>query len=281
MTFVELYNYLKSATLKVYDQQEATSIARILFEHFAKVRASEAFCNPNGVCDVEISLLESVIVKVERACPLQYILGYAWLGDLEFAVSESVLIPRPETEELVRWVVGENPNVGRLLDIGTGSGCIAVSCALMMPNTQVCAVDVSQEALAVARINAEKHNAKVQFLRMDILTEVIDEMYDVIVSNPPYVTESERTVMRKNVLDYEPELALFVPDSDPLRFYERIARLGQTSLNDGGKLYFEINESFGNQIIDMLKNLGYINVELRRDIFDRDRMVRAIWNQKC
>ncbi|MBR4999946.1 MAG: HemK family protein methyltransferase, partial [Rikenellaceae bacterium] len=162
---------------------------------------------------------------------------------------------------------------------GTGSGCIAISCGVLMPQLRIAALDVSESALAVAARNARKHNLNIDFKHKDILTEALENKYDIIVSNPPYVTESEKCLMRANVLNYEPSLALFVPDNEPLKFYKRIAQLGCESLNLGGKLYFEINEKFGEQMVRMLQELGYENVELKCDIFDKPRMVRAVWNR--
>ena len=277
MNHTQLFNELKRAAQSVYDQHEASSIARILFEHLTQTAYSVA--NGDREVDIAAETVARVVTLIEQSTPVQYIMGYAWLGDLEFEVNENVLIPRPETEELVRWIKSECGQSRTLLDIGTGSGCIAISCGVLMPQLRVAALDVSESALAVAARNARKYNLDIDFKQTDILTETIENKYDIIVSNPPYVTECEKSLMRANVLDFEPHLALFVPDDEPLKFYERIARLGCDSLNLGGKLYFEINEKFGVQMVQMLQQLGYESVELRCDIFDKPRMVRAVWNR--
>ncbi len=277
MNQTQLFGELKQAALQVYDQHEAGSIARILFEFLTKTNYSVA--NGDSEVDIDRLIIDKILFQIVQSTPVQYIMGYAWLGDLEFEVDENVLIPRPETEELVRWIKSECAQAQTLLDIGTGSGCIAVSCGVLMPQLRVTALDISQSALQVAARNARKHNVDIDFKQKDILTETVDNKYDIIVSNPPYVTECEKPLMRANVLDFEPHLALFVPDDEPLKFYKRIARLGCDCLNCGGKLYFEINEKFGVQMVQMLQQLGYESVELRCDIFDKPRMVRAVWNR--
>ena len=277
MNHTQLFNELKRAAQRVYDQYEAGSIARILFEHLTQTPYSVA--NGDREVDIAAETVARVVALIEQSTPVQYIMGYAWLGDLEFEVNENVLIPRPETEELVRWIKSECGQSRTLLDIGTGSGCIAISCGVLIPQLRIAALDVSESALAVAARNALKYNLNIDFKHKDILTEALENKYDIIVSNPPYVTESEKCLMRANVLNYEPSLALFVPDNEPLKFYKRIAQLGCESLNLGGKLYFEINEKFGEQMVRMLQELGYENVELKCDIFDKPRMVRAVWNR--
>ena len=277
MNQTQLFGELKQAASQVYDQHEAGSIARILFEFLTKTNYSVA--NGDLEVDIDRQILDEILSQIVQSAPVQYIMGYAWLGDLEFEVNENVLIPRPETEELVRWIKSECGQSRTLLDIGTGSGCIAISCGVLMPQLSVAALDVSESALAVAARNARKYNLDIDFKHKDILSETIDNKYDIIVSNPPYVTECEKALMRANVLDFEPHLALFVPDDEPLKFYERIARLGCDCLNCGGKLYFEINEKFGAQMVEMLQGFGYESVELKCDIFDKPRMVRAVWNR--
>ena len=194
-----------------------------------------------------------------------------------FYVAPGVLIPRPETEELVELMLKELSPVSRILDIGTGSGCIAVSLAKELPESQVTAWDVSEEALSIAVSNSEALQASVRFEQRDVLTYSpgATECYDVIVSNPPYVIEAEKQEMEQNVLDWEPSLALFVPDADPLRFYRRIAMLGLEMLVPGGKLYFEINRAFGADTVSMLRESGYRAVCLQKDISHNDRFVIA------
>lgn len=210
--------------------------------------------------------------------PLQYVTGKAYFCDLVFGVAPGVLIPRPETAELVDIVVNEyfNQKV-RILDIGTGSGCIAIALKHKLPQASVTAIDVSPEALAIARANAERISTEVHFAEYDILLSDNDlGKFDVIVSNPPYVTESERGAMERNVLDYEPATALFVPDADPLRFYRAIAdRARHGLLANGGKLYFEINERFGAEMRQMLEDKGFNNVKILTDMYGKERFAEA------
>jgi release factor glutamine methyltransferase len=198
---------------------------------------------------------------------------------LDFEVNENVLIPRPETEELVDWILSNNriietSNPLKILDIGTGSGCIAISLAKNLPNAQVYAIDVSEQALATAEKNAKRNNVNVIFIQKDILaTEDLGQQFDIIVSNPPYVRNLEKEEIKKNVLNNEPHLALFVQDNDALIFYTKIANLAQKNLSDNGQLYFEINQYLGKEMIALLQNLNFKNIELRKDIYGNDRMI--------
>ncbi len=221
--------------------------------------------------------LESILSRLCNFEPVQYVQGFARFLGRTFRVGSGVLIPRPETEELVERMLGQVPPTARILDIGTGSGCIAVSLSCELPETDIQAWDVSDEALAMALCNNELLGASVQFEKRDVLTcrPSGHECYDVIVSNPPYVTESERAGMERNVLDWEPALALFVPDDDPLRFYRRIAQLGITLLVPGGRLYFEINRVFGSGIVEMLRGMGYAEAIVEQDISGNDRFIIA------
>ena len=213
--------------------------------------------------------------------PIQYIIGKAYFYDREFNVTPSVLIPRPETELLVRealtWAQ-RNPRSGmRVADLCTGSGCIAVSLAKLISSAEVEAWDISDEALEVAQRNAKRNNVNVLFRKQNVLEAIPStSCYDVIVSNPPYITEKEKVDMEANVLDWEPSIALFVPDSDPLLFYRKIAELGLEMLVSGGALYYEINRAYGAMMKSMLENMGYRYVELRKDMFGNDRMIKAI-----
>ena len=221
--------------------------------------------------------MQSLLRRLRNFEPIQYILGEARFLGRAFQVASGVLIPRPETEELVEIMLKEISSTSRILDIGTGSGCIAVTLAKELPGTQVTAWDVSEEALAIAAANSLALQAPVCFEQRDVLayTPGVTERYDVIVSNPPYVTEAEKQDMERNVLDWEPSLALFVPDTDPLRFYRRIAVLGLEMLESDGKLYFEINRTFGEDIVFMMRELGYRFVRLQEDISHNDRFVIA------
>ena len=221
--------------------------------------------------------LESILTRLHHFEPIQYILGEARFLGRTFYVAPGVLIPRPETEELVELMLKELSPISRILDIGTGSGCIAVSLAKELPESQVTAWDVSEDALSIAASNSKSLQVAVRFEQRDVLTYSPDatERYDVIVSNPPYVIEAEKQEMEQNVLDWEPSLALFVPDTDPLRFYRRIAMLGLEMLVPGGKLYFEINRAFGEDIVSMLRESGYHVIRLQKDISHNDRFVIA------
>ena len=209
--------------------------------------------------------------------PVAYLIGEWEFYGLPLDISRDVLIPRPETAELVELIVEENPNARRLLDIGTGSGCIAISLDKKLLDAEVEAWDISEEALAIARKNNDALEARVRFLQRDVLADDWEKIpsFDVIVSNPPYVTETEKNEMDANVLDWEPGLALFVPDEDPLRFYNRIARLGSELLLPGGKLYFEINQAYGRETAHILEMNQYRDVRVIKDIFGKDRIVTA------
>lgn len=223
--------------------------------------------------------VEDILARLKQREPLQYILQEAPFCGLSFHVEKGVLIPRPETEELVEWIVSDCQKAGkvRILDIGTGSGCIPVALAEKLPEAEVASCDISAEALRVAAVNVKRYGGKVTLFQADILQdELPDCRVDVLVSNPPYITESERGEMEANVLDWEPELALFVPDTDPLRFYRRIARKGLDWLTEGGALYFEINRAYGAETVRMLEECEYRDIALRKDLSGNDRMIKAV-----
>ena len=221
--------------------------------------------------------LENIIFRLQKNEPIQYIRGFAEFDGRRFKVAPGVLIPRPETVELVELVARENASARRLLDIGTGSGCIAISLDKKLPEAEVEAWDISEDALAIARENNKELAADVTFLQRDVLSDDWEKApsFDVIVSNPPYVTEAEKKDMDANVLDWEPELALFVPDDDPLRFYRRIVDLGRELLLPDGKLYFEINQAYGRETAHILEMNQYHDVRVIRDIFGKERIVTA------
>lgn len=220
--------------------------------------------------------VDSFLERLAQGEPVQYIEGEAAFCGLSFKVRPGVLIPRPETAELVDWVKADYLSASpAILDVGTGSGCIAVSLAHALPAARLTAVDVSDVALAVAAQNAVANGVEVAFSKLDVLTQQPDGVFDVVVSNPPYICNAERSAMHKNVLDFEPSLALFVPDDDPLLFYRRIAEVALAHLRVGGHLYYEINERFGADTVSLLQNMGFTEVCLRADFFGKDRMVRA------
>lgn|SRR5690606_11449292 len=260
----------------LYSPQEAESLSFWLLEHFLGIRRMDILQDKQME---PTSALEEAIAQLEKGYPIQYITGYAPFYGREFHVNPSVLIPRNETEELVHLIIAENREKGmHVLDIGTGSGCIPITLALEMDDPVITAVDVSEAALGVAKQNADQHEkAIVNFIHCNVLKEELPvNRLDIIVSNPPYVRESEKVYMHANVLDHEPHLALFVSEDDPLVFYRVIASKGRSALKAGGKLYFEINEALGAEVEALLVSLGYNDIVLRKDLNDKDRMVRAV-----
>ncbi len=250
---------------------EASAVAWVLLEDLCGMSKVDVLM---GKEPEDAEELERAARRVAEGEPVQYVTGKAMFCDLEFRVEPGVLIPRCETEELVRMIERHKPK--SILDIGTGSGCIAVSLAHLLPEARVEAIDVSDDALTIAKRNAEKLKADVHFIKKDILTENVDGRYECVVSNPPYICDSEAEDMESNVLDHEPHLALFVPDSDPLLFYRRIAEVALRILYNNGVLAFEINRRFGKEIEEMLSALGYTDIEVMKDQFGNDRMVKAI-----
>lgn len=275
-----LYSYIKQRLVaSAYPEGEAAALAKWILAEVFGFSTLELYTDKDTNFPPESRMqLDNILQRLERSEPIQYIIGETSFSGLTFRVTPAVLIPRPETAELVDWIVADHPQSGvRVLDVGTGSGCIAVSLACRLREAAVTAWDVSPQALEVARQNAQNNRAVVEFREVDVLQDALPELQvDVLVSNPPYITERERAEMERNVLDYEPGLALFVPDDDPLRFYRRIALLGRDMLVTDGKLYFEINRAFGKETVSMLEDLGYRQVELRKDLSGNDRMVKAV-----
>jgi release factor glutamine methyltransferase len=227
----------------------------------------------------EILIWNAILEKLQLEIPIQYILGTTQFYGLEFNVNENVLIPRPETEELVEWIIISNlktPKLKKLkiLDIGTGSGCIAISLAKNIPDAEVSAIDISDKALATAKKNADLNKVAVAFLQKNILeTNDLEQQFDIIVSNPPYVRNLEKAEIKSNVLANEPHLALFVEDNDALIFYRKIAELATKNLSVEGKLFFEINQYLGKETVELLEKMHFKNIELRKDIYGNDRMI--------
>ena len=275
-----LYIYIKQKLIAAsYAETEASALARWILEEEFGFSTLELYAGKDTDFPMEKrNRLNDILVRLARFEPIQYIIGKTEFCGLTLKVSSDVLIPRPETAELVDWIVSDCPQSGlRVLDIGTGSGCIAITLAERMVEAEVSAWDISEKALAVARENALRNNVRIAFSCMDVFNEPTGtSVFDIIVSNPPYITESERAEMERNVLDYEPETALFVPDTDPLRFYRRIARIGNQMLKPGGKLFFEINRAYGSETAAMLKYGGYSQVEVRSDSYGNARMIKAI-----
>ena len=262
-----------------YGANEAQSMAGYLLEGVLGITTRERLAKkPLKLSGDEQATLAEAVSRLKNEEPVQHVLGFGWFYGRKFHVNKNVLIPRPETEELVHWIVNSHPTMDKpsLLDIGTGSGCIPVSIKLEAPVFECEGWDISEHALAIARKNASLLQADVRFRQVDILASPIDEeAFNIIVSNPPYVRNSERALMHRNVLAFDPGLALFVNDDDPLIFYKRIAELARAGLKEEGWLYFEINEAFGAEMKSLLESLGYSHVELRQDINGKDRMIRG------
>lgn len=270
--------YIRSRLQPYYTAEEVSALSRIVCCDLLGQAPTDYYLGKDIVLSSKKEQeLEDILQRLSRFEPLQYIEGRTLFLGRELLVAPGVLIPRPETEELVELMLKEIPADARILDVGTGSGCIAISLAKELPDALVTAWDVSPEALSVARVNARKLQADVRFVECDVLACQVDEvgLYDVIVSNPPYVTEAEKADMEPNVLQWEPSLALFVPDDDPLRFYRRIAVLGRDMLADGGRLYFEINRAYGREMVEMLPTMGYVGVRVEKDLSQNDRFVIA------
>ena len=264
---------------KVFDLLEAESFFYLLLEQYNGMRRVDlALHRETVLSETEFEKFESAKQMLLNEIPIQYIIGTASFYGLDFFVNPSVLIPRPETEELVDWIVKshEFSKPLHILDLCTGSGCIAISLAKNLKSSKVSALDVSLQALEVAMQNAERNSVSVDFIEQDLLDcEELKGRFDIIVSNPPYVRELEKAGMRNNVLANEPHLALFVSDDDALVFYRKIARLSATSLSENGALFLEINQYLGEETTAVLKANGFKNIELRKDIYGNDRMIRA------
>ena len=258
-----------------FSRREIISFAYLSIEKILGFSKSDCILNSNYILsDEDISSFEKIIVDVKKNIPIQYVLGETHFYNLKFNVNSSTLIPRPETEELVRYILSHN--FSSVLDIGTGSGCIAISIA-KNSNASIYAIDNSVEALEIANSNAILNSVDVNFMFNDVFEFSDTKKYDVIVSNPPYVLNSEKKYMHQNVIDYEPHNALFVEDSNPLIFYEKIALIASKNLNSNGLLFFEINEKFGDKIIDLLSKLNFVDIELKKDINGRDRIIKSVF----
>ena len=263
----------------LYGIEEAESFFYLILENKHKLRRIDLALNPNfDFSEKDILVWEKIKSRLLKEEPIQYILGSTHFMDLSFKVTPDVLIPRPETEELVEWIINESKNRTKLkiLDIGTGSGCIAISLAHHLPDAEVFAIDVSAKALQMAKQNALLNHVEVHFLEIDILkAENLPQQFDIIVSNPPYVRNLEKEEIKNNVLEHEPHLALFVNDFDALLFYKKIAELSIKNLNNNGQLFFEINQYLGREMVQLLEDLQFSNIELRKDIYGNARMTRA------
>ena len=266
----------------IYEEGEAESFFYLILEAKHQLKRIDLALQPDlTFSKAELVVWNSILEDLKKEIPIQYLLGKTNFYGLDFEVNENVLIPRPETEELVEWILEDCGKIDTtsefsILDIGTGSGCIPISLKKQLPQAKVSAIDVSEKALEVAKGNAKLNGVEVNFILQNILeTANLLESYDVIVSNPPYVRNLEKQEIKNNVLEYEPHLALFVADDDALIFYRKIGTLALKSLRPNGKLFFEINQYLGKETVDLLKDLGFQNVELRKDIYGNDRMILA------
>lgn len=274
---VNIVNRIKLQLSALYDTNEVESFVSLLLEHILGISTKERLMGGTSyITSEKMQLLDVAIERLKYFEPIQYILGKTEFYSLPYSIDRRALIPRPETEELVDWILHQCPDARTILDIGTGSGCIAVSLAHNMPKAKVSAMDISTDALSLARSNASANNVVVDFIEYDILNQSTWQyQYDVIVSNPPYIQLSEQATMSPNVLDYEPHSALFVPDDQPLVFYHAIADFALKQLNKGGMLFFEINCCYGQEIVEMLDKMGFEQIELKKDISQNDRFIKC------
>ena len=282
MKIKEYRSYFIQELTPIFDEGEAESFFYLILENKQQLKRIDlALQHDLTFSEDEIKIWNAILEQLKNEIPVQYLLGKTSFYGLDFEVNTNVLIPRPETEELVDWIiksnqVDQNSKGLKILDIGTGSGCIAISLANYIPNAKVFAIDVSESALDTAKKNAESNKVEVTFTNKNILETVdLEQQYDIIVSNPPYVRNLEKEEIKKNVLNNEPHLALFVEDDDALIFYRKIAELAQKNLSEKGQLFFEINQYLGQEMINLLEEMNFKNVELRKDIYGNDRMIRS------
>lgn len=277
-TIYTLSHYASGELKDTYKEEEIHSICRLIFvDVFHYTNIDIHIKKHENLPESFADKFYDIVTRLKQGEPIQYITGMTEFAGLPFSVNPSTLIPRPETEELVQWIKERVPCKARILDIGTGSGCIAVSLAHFFPDSLVTAIDLSETALEVARHNALLNGARVVFKKADIFRYEKEEWdkYDLIVSNPPYVRLSEKSSMQRQVVDFEPSQALFVSDEDPLIYYRKIAEFGCRQLRPGGLLFFEINEALGAETVALLGESGYSDLELKKDIFDKERFVKG------
>ncbi|MFV0593779.1 MAG: peptide chain release factor N(5)-glutamine methyltransferase [Draconibacterium sp.] len=271
--------YIESQLNGFYPSSEINAFVRLIIESVFGLSYTDMILQKDRVFDTkDREPVKQIVERLKLFEPVQYILGETEFYGLKLKVGPAVLVPRPETEELVNWILEiENVNNSRIIDIGTGSGCISLALKTGAPKANILGVDISEEALQVAKHNAGLNNLDVLFRKVDILKweEYSWELQDIIVSNPPYVRESEKALMEANVLKYEPKGALFVSDADPLIYYRTIAEMAMRHLKPGGFLFFEINENLGKETADMLQTMGFKEIQLKKDINSRNRMMRC------
>ena len=272
----ELFLRVTESITELYGDVEARQIAEMIITECGNISRNQLLVDPDK--ELEIKDIDRISEELRSWRPVQYVIGRADFDDMSLEVREGVLIPRPETEELVEWITSESVPDAGILDVGTGSGCIAIALSRRLKSSRVWALDISPEALDIARRNGEKYAPNVEFIMSDALADfstLVDEKLDVVVSNPPYIPRSDEHSMRRNVTDYEPSTALFVEDSDPLIFYRSIARTARRMLKPEGKIYYEIYEHFAADMVAMLEAEGYSQVVVREDFRGKQRMVCA------
>jgi release factor glutamine methyltransferase len=281
MTAKQIFDTVMTELNPVYGKDEAQSMAFLLLEHIGVMKTAVLAHQP---MQTDTAILNQWVARLKNYEPIQYILGEAHFYKYTFKVNSAVLIPRPETEELIEWIIedykslqtAETDVAFSIADIGTGSGCIAVSIAKEIKSATVYGIDISEDALKIATENARLNQAKVAFIRQDILTDgSFSESLDIIVSNPPYITKTEKTEMSLNVINYEPHLALFVPDEEPLLFYNRIVHFSKKHLKPGGKCFLELNPQYAYETASLFDGQGFAKVEIRKDISGKNRMLKA------
>lgn len=274
--------HIRESLSGIYPEQELLSISRLLISKVTGFSFTEILLNKNTIFSLyQRQLLDNYLTELRKHRPIQYVLGETEFCGLDFDVNEAVLIPRPETEELVEWIVQSESADVKILDLGTGSGCIPIALKKMMPRAVVSACDLSTDALAVALGNATKNGVDVDFFQMDILNQMPAKTpYDCLVSNPPYIPVGEKAEIAVGVKDFEPQMALFVPDNDPLLFYRSIALMGLQVLREGGRVYLETHRDYALDVFNLFRDLNYSDLELKKDIAGNDRMVRAIMNKQ-
>ena len=274
MTLQDFKLKMISELSSIYEMDELNSVFNLLSEDYLKIpRSKILLADEIDLNESNQNLFSSALERLKTHEPIQYVLGKTTFMNLEFKVNSSVLIPRPETEELVRLMLKEDLDGKEVLDIGTGSGCIAISLTKNLHNAKVSALDVSKDALEVALENAELNNVNIEFIHADIFEYQSDKKYDVIVSNPPYVLESEKMLMKQNVLNYEPEIALFVEDNNALKYYESVIKFSLNNLNSQGQIFFETNENYKDELNKLAQNYEYNIIEFKLDINDKNRFL--------
>lgn len=284
ITIQSAFTQISKAIQPLYDEREAQNIAHMILEHITDLSKLDRMLHKDEeLTPAQFTQLQDAAKALLNGQPVHYVIGRNWFYGMKFFVNEHVLIPRPETEELVEWVVREakagTNKTPRIIDIGTGSGCIPIALKKELPDAQVQAIDISPEALDVAKQNAVAQETEVRFEQIDALDPAATAAlptFDFIVSNPPYILESEKAGMMEQVAKFEPSIALFVPDNDGLLFYRAIGKMAQEKLVPGGKLFFEINEALGAETLELLIDLGFDQVMMKQDLYGRDRMIMAI-----